>query len=233
MRADSALQLLPASARPAGAPLDAEGRSYGPLDPPMAPLPARPARQVAASPAKESSSARPSPPQAQRDTAAVRPAPGRKRARNDDGASGETGRSRAPLFVLAIVVVGGGVFALQRTLATKAAPAAAVVTTDGGLDLTARQRDLVDKAKAADATNAVNFLTNAINLDPGSATARDAFLARAKRYLAAGEHERARRDLVRVQKFPDNDVDTRTEVDALLADLEKAHGAGGTDVAPR
>jgi hypothetical protein len=96
---------------------------------------------------------------------------------------------------------------------------AAASTVRRGVDLAARQRlHLEQAAQAADVRVAIQELSTAIRIDPRTTAARDALLARARRFVDLGQHDRAREDLLRLQARDDLGP-LRADVDALAATL--------------
>lgn len=84
-----------------------------------------------------------------------------------------------------------------------------------GLDLAARQRAHIEKAaNEKNDQKAVNELSVAVRLDPRTVEARDALLARARRYLALGQQAKAEEDVARLLKRPDI-AEIRESVDQL------------------
>jgi Type II secretion system (T2SS), protein E, N-terminal domain len=205
------------------------GRSHGPLDPPMPATgvidPPMPSPQQRARPPQQGAS-RAAPPKPRE--------PERKKPARPKPAPTSTSSGRTALVALMMVATGVGLVAFARTT-RRGRPVVGtepvVVVEDGKVDLTSRQRALIRRAQSeVSGVEAVNHLTSAINLDPSSEAGRDAFLARARLYLAGGELERARRDLQRIARRADAAA-LREEIDGLLADIEKRIGPA-SDAAP-
>jgi hypothetical protein len=88
-------------------------------------------------------------------------------------------------------------------------------TENRGLDLVSRQRSHIEKAsREKDDQKALIELSIAIRLDPRTIEARDALLARARRYVALGQRARAEEDVLRLLKRTDV-TDIREAVEQL------------------
>jgi hypothetical protein len=125
---------------------------------------------------------------------------------------------RSPVVLIALVFVAVAAAIASGWRRPAAAPAVTLTTP---ADIATRQVALVEQAHVEkNQLAAINLLTTAINLDPAHPAARDAFLARAKRYTETGETERARRDLLKLTRREDA-KELLPEVEALLAELDK------------
>lgn len=127
------------------------------------------------------------------------------------------------VVVVAGVIVGGFLVITSLLREEKKAPRperVAVVDAAGNVDANARQASMTATALAEpDAQKSIALLTRAIEVDPLSAAARPALLARARLHQQRGDLERARRDLQRIEAKGDDKE--RAVVAALLADIEK------------
>jgi hypothetical protein len=159
---------------------------------------------------------------------APRPSPAQKSSPATSPRGPETRRPLVVLGLGVLVAVGGGSLltgneppaggspavdarsaaALSAAPAPTTATAPTTVTTPilegapkrSGLDLEARQREHLRKALAEqDDRAAIQELSLVIRLDPRTTAARDALLARARRYVAVGERSRAEQDVQRLR----------------------------------
>ncbi len=92
--------------------------------------------------------------------------------------------------------------------------AGATRKTTRRLDINERQRQHIQNAQRLDDNGAINELSLAIRLDPRTLEARDALLARARRYIAVKKADKAEEDIKRLMSR-DDVIDIRESVKLL------------------